>query len=103
MSFIAAAIVAGGTAIGAGIQAWSTQSGLSAQASENKRAEIMNTTEQNQAIARSEAWQTKQFNAQQSQLKLSNSLNARNTMLNYMSGSTQMANNMINIWRSRRS
>lgn len=100
---IGAALITGGASLlGGALQLWGNYSGMKAQKAENLRAEAIQQREYDENIARSEKWATKEFQAREKQQKYDNAITARGLMLNMLAGNSQMANNMINIWRGRR-
>ena len=100
---VGAALVSGGSALlGGALQMWGNYSGMKAQERENRRAEAIGMAEHAEDIARSEKWATKKFEAEKKQQKFNNAITARGLMIDMLAGNSQMANNMINIWRGRK-
>ena len=94
---------------GAAIQGWFNWAGMKRQERENQRVETLGIARDDEAIARSEKWAQKdlalkkeQLGMQKTQMQRNYATETRNKLLQTLAMNSQMANNMISIWRGRR-
>lgn len=116
----AAGIVALGSLIGAGVEAWINWRGLQKQVEENRRAEKLqlrlrgedikrqdryrreDIARENKAAEKSEEWKKRGFRNQVEMQNFNKITSIVGGFSNKLNQSPGLANNLINTWRSRR-